>query len=143
MTTSTTSTAQSTVSGFGALAGHQYMSLTTFRKDGRSVATPVWFAEVNGVLYVNTSPDAGKLKRIRNNPRVTVAPCNQAGKVSGPFAEGTARELTDASDIAKAYGALSKKYRVMRVVFGVIRTVSNTIRRRPPVGQAYLVVSPV
>jgi hypothetical protein len=119
------------------------MSLTTFRKDGRSVATPVWFAEVNGVVYVNTSPNAGKLKRIRNNSRVTVAPCNQSGKVNGPLSEGTARELTNAAEIATAYSALSKKYRVMRVVFGAIQTISNTIRRRPSNGNAYIVISAV
>ena len=60
--------------GFSSLSGAQYMSLRTFRKSGVAVTTPVWFAETGGKLYFLTANDAGKVKRIRNNQQVTVAP---------------------------------------------------------------------
>ena len=66
-----------------AIRGQKYISLTTFRKTGEKVATPVWFGEDGDKLYVMTRSDMGKTKRIRNNPQVTVAPCTVRGKVTG------------------------------------------------------------
>src|SRR5256885_16760927 len=67
-----------------AIHDQKYISLTTFRKTGVGVATPVWFGEEDGKLYVMTRSDMGKTKRIRNNPQVKVAPCTIRGKVTGP-----------------------------------------------------------
>jgi len=53
-----------------AIHGQKYISLTTFRKNGTPVATPVWFGEDGDKLYVMTRSDLGKAKRIRNNPQV-------------------------------------------------------------------------
>ena len=64
--------------------GQKYLSLTSFRKSGVPVRTPVWFAEAEGKLYLFTNPKSGKAKRIRNNPRVLIAPCTMRGKVTGP-----------------------------------------------------------
>ena len=71
----------------------KYISLTTFRKTGAGVATPVWFGEEDGKLYVMTRSEMGKTKRIRNNPQVRVAPCTMRGKVTGPDFAATARLL--------------------------------------------------
>ena len=51
------------------LEGESYLSLATFRRDGREVATPVWFAEGDGAVWVFTAGDSGKVKRLRNSPR--------------------------------------------------------------------------
>jgi PPOX class probable F420-dependent enzyme len=67
-----------------AIHAQKYISLTTFRKTGVGVPTPVWFGEQDGKLYVMTRSDMGKAKRIRNNPQVKVAPCTIRGKVTGP-----------------------------------------------------------
>jgi len=75
------------------IQGQKYISLKTFRKSGVGVATPVWFGEVDGKLYVMTRGDMGKTKRIRNNPQVKVAPCTIGGKVTGPEFAATARIL--------------------------------------------------
>jgi uncharacterized protein len=75
------------------IRGQKYISLTTFRKNGAAVATPVWFGEEADKLYVMTRSDMGKTKRIRNNPRVRVAPCTIRGKVTGPEFDATARIL--------------------------------------------------
>src|SRR5215813_1918235 len=76
-----------------AISGQKYISLTTFRKTGVGVPTPVWFGEKNDCLYVMTRSDMGKAKRIRNNAQVKVAPCSIRGKVTGPEFSATARIL--------------------------------------------------
>jgi uncharacterized protein len=76
-----------------AIHDKKYISLTTFRKTGAPVATPVWFGEEGGKLYVMTRSDMAKVKRIRNNPRVRVAACTIRGKVTGSEFAGTARLL--------------------------------------------------
>ncbi|NBM19136.1 PPOX class F420-dependent oxidoreductase [Streptomyces sp. GC420] len=89
-----------------------YISLTTFRRDGTGVATPVWCAADDGVLYVWTRSDSWKVKRIRNNGRATVVPCDVRGRpVAGAEpVEGTAR-LLDPGELAGVRGLLSRKYR--------------------------------
>jgi len=103
MTTPTTSTT------FEALRKFQYASLTTYRKSGVGVPTPVWFALENGKIYGTTQIQAGKIKRIRNNPRVSLAPCTVSGGILGDSIEGMARELP-AAERGKAEAALRKKY---------------------------------
>jgi len=73
--------------------GQKYICLTTFRKSGHGVSTPVWFGEDNGKLYIMTRSDSGKYKRIRNNPRVQIAPCTMRGKIKGPQFPATPRIL--------------------------------------------------
>jgi PPOX class probable F420-dependent enzyme len=89
--------------------GQKYISLTTFRKSGAGVATPVWFGEQDGKLYVMTRSDMGKTKRIRNNPQVRVAPCTIRGKVTGPEFPATAR-LISPDEFAGARKTITRKY---------------------------------
>ena len=63
--------------------------LTTFRRDGRAVPTPVWFAEQDGVLWAFTGRTAGKVKRMRHTPRVLVCASDQRGRPTGPEVEAT------------------------------------------------------
>jgi uncharacterized protein len=99
-----------------ALHGQKYISLASFRKSGVAVRTPVWFGEQDGNLYVFSNPGAGKLKRIRNNTHVLVAPCTMRGKITGPDFPGTARIL-DERDWVEARKTLERKYWLMRVPF--------------------------
>jgi len=73
----------------------KYFSLETFRKTGAGVRTPVWFAEapsqMRATFYVYTLPDSGKVKRIRNTPKVRIAPCNMRGDLKGEWVEARAR----------------------------------------------------
>lgn len=73
------------------LAAGRYVSLTTFRKDGTPRATPVWVMRDGDRLAIWSAADAWKVKRIRRDPRVTVAPCDVRGRVLGPAVPGTAR----------------------------------------------------
>jgi uncharacterized protein len=94
--------------------GQKYISLTTFRKNGAGVATPVWFGEDGNKLYVMTRSDMGKTKRIRNNPQVRVAPCTMRGKVTAPEFAATARILSP-QEHPQARQAINRKYWMARL----------------------------
>ncbi|MFI7359816.1 PPOX class F420-dependent oxidoreductase [Streptomyces avidinii] len=89
----------------------RYISLTTFRKDGTPVATPVWAVADGGELYVWTRTETWKVKRIRNNGRVTVAACDVRGRVrdGAPVHEGEAR-LLDEAGLRRVRKLMSRKY---------------------------------
>ena len=99
-------------SPFSHLRGHDYIDLVTFRKSGVGVHTPVWFADAGGRLYVMTRSDSGKMKRIRNNPKVEIAPCTMRGRPLGPAAPATAR-LAD--DQQAGRNAIRRKYWLARI----------------------------
>jgi uncharacterized protein len=96
--------------------GRKYISLTTFRKNGIGVPTPVWFGEADGRLYVMARTDSGKCKRIRNNPQVRVAPCTIRGKITGPEFAGEARILSP-EQFPHARGTIRRKYWLARIPF--------------------------
>ena len=98
------------------IQGRKYISLATFRKNGVAVYTPVWFGEEGGKLYVMTRSDLSKYKRIRNNPRVGIAPCTARGQITGPEFPATARILP-AEDWPRARKAIQRKYWLARVPF--------------------------
>jgi hypothetical protein len=114
-------------SAFSNLQGHQFMKLTTFRKTGVAMPTPVWFAQVGDVLYVTTQMDAGKVKRIRNNGRVIVEPCTASGESLGAALEAQARELSP-SEHKAADAALSKKYSWQYMAFGLMGKLRGSKR---------------
>ena len=68
--------------------GHKYLNLTSFRKNGSGIPTPLWFAEENGKLYIMTRSDSGKYKRIRNNPEVRNRPMHSARQDHRPRTPG-------------------------------------------------------
>ena len=103
------------------IQGQKYISLKTFRKSGVGVATPVWFGEGDGKLYVMTRSDMGKTKRIRNNPQVRVAPCTIRGKVTGAEFGATARILPP-EEQARARQAINRKYWMARIPLVWART---------------------
>lgn len=98
------------------LAGEKYINLETYRKNGLGVRTPVWFVESSSddgsILYVRTSDDTGKYKRIRNNPSVQVAPCDMRGSVKGKWVKGEARIASEEEKL-KAFKMLEKKYGII------------------------------
>jgi hypothetical protein len=83
-----------TVADFQTLAGAKYVLLTTFRRDGTPVPTPVWHVVVDGVSYVSTGENVGKVKRIRRSPDVTISACTLRGRPTGPTFAARARILT-------------------------------------------------
>jgi PPOX class probable F420-dependent enzyme len=79
--------------GFESLRGHKYCLLITFRKSGEPIPTPVWFGLADGKAYIGSDAAGAKVKRIRSNPRVHIAPCTLRGKPLGAAVEGRARIL--------------------------------------------------
>ena len=100
--------------GFEVLAGERYLSLTTYRRSGEAVATPVWFALLDGPrVVVHTEAASGKARRLRAKPACTVAPCDVRGRVHGPEVAARARLLDgeqDAEQAASARRALARTY---------------------------------
>ncbi|MBZ5627450.1 MAG: PPOX class F420-dependent oxidoreductase [Acidobacteriia bacterium] len=97
---------------FSHLRGRKYIDLVTFRKSGVPVHTPVWFADENGKLYIFSRAHAGKMKRIRNNPRVEIAPSTIRGRALGPYVAATARVAADQN---AARQAIRGKYWLARI----------------------------
>lgn len=112
---------------FAVLKGHQYMNLTTYRKTGEAVTTPVWFVLENDTVYGMSQPQTGKIKRIRRNPKITLAPSTGAGKPLGPQVEGRAR-LLSLEEGAVAETALKRKYGWQFSLFDLLMKVRK-IRR--------------
>lgn len=102
-------------------ANAQYFSLETFRKTGAGVRTPVWFAQDpaassatgGATFYVYTLPDMGKVKRIRNNPKVRIAPCNMRGDLRGAWVDASAR-ICESGEAAKGQSLLQQKYGLIK-----------------------------
>jgi PPOX class probable F420-dependent enzyme len=115
--TSATAEPVSPARGFELLRGRKYCLLTTFRRSGEPVPTPVWFGlDEDGRLYFHSEASVGKVKRIRANPRVRVAPCDVRGKPLGPPAEGDARVLA-AGEEEHAERAIAANYGLGRRVY--------------------------
>ena len=93
-----------------SLERESYASLRTYRRDGSPVDTPVWFALRDRRCYVFSAGDAGKVKRLRREPRAAVAACDLRGRLRGPWIEGRGRILESDADIERAYDALHAKY---------------------------------
>lgn len=91
----------------------KYLSLTSFKRDGRGVATPVWFASDNGHLLVETDAESYKVKRIRRDPHVRIALCDARGHLHGDPVEADARILSD-GEREQVEQRLARKYRIDR-----------------------------
>lgn len=118
------------------LADEQFVLLTTFRRDGRAVPTPVWVVPLDGGLGIWTPGSSGKVKRIRRSGAVTLAPCDRRGTPLGDAVPGTAR-LLDEAGTRRVRTAVRTKYGLL----GRVLTTVERLRRRPP-GPVGIAVTP-
>jgi PPOX class probable F420-dependent enzyme len=115
----------SAATGFASFEGHKYLNLETFRKSGEGVRTPIWFAAEPSTnldssaakLYLYTVGNSGKIKRIRNNPRVRIAPCDMRGNVLGEWVDARA-EIVTGAEAAHGMSLLNKKYMPWKQILG-------------------------
>jgi uncharacterized protein len=125
------------------LADARFVSLTTFRRSGEAVSTPVWVGRSGTSLVVLTPADSGKVKRLRNDPRVEIRPCGRFGKVAEgvePVA-GTAELREGADDVASARVTIRRAYPLeSRLVLGIERLVER-VRRRPRTERLALLIT--
>jgi PPOX class probable F420-dependent enzyme len=108
----------------------KYVSLTTFRRDGTAVSTPVWFIPENGSLLVETDGNSYKVKRIRRNDNVTVASCNATGRVTGDVVPARAAILP-ADELPRVERLLHQKYRLDYIFVLPIYLLVQRLRGRP------------
>ena len=118
--------------GFASLQGQKYLNLESFRKSGQGVPTPVWFAEEPPhsppeKLYVYSTGNSGKAKRIRNNGRVRVAPCDMRGKLLGEWVEAQASIVTG-DEFERGMALLNKKYFPWKQLLGFFASFSGQKR---------------
>jgi uncharacterized protein len=100
-------------------AKQQFINVETYRRNGQGVPTPAWFVEDKGTLYVRTGDNSGKVKRIRNNPRVRVTPCDMRGGPLGEWVEGQAR-FADAAEAERVGQLLTRKYGFQKVMLEIM-----------------------
>lgn len=108
----------------------KYISFGTYRKNGANVSTPVWAGHFDDALYVFSEATAGKVKRLRNFSKSTIAPCTFKGKVTGAHYASEAALLTSDHDIKIAYKALYKKYGLLMGITDLMSRVSGRYHKR-------------
>ncbi|HTO70577.1 MAG TPA: PPOX class F420-dependent oxidoreductase [Myxococcota bacterium] len=119
------------------LEKENYLSLATFRRDGRAVATPIWFAAEGGTLVAFTAGDSGKVKRVRNSGRARIAACDVRGRVHGPWHEARAELVSDSAAVHRMHAALRAKYGSLMWLADVGARLTGRYAKR-----AYLRITP-
>jgi uncharacterized protein len=123
----------------------KYLSLTTYRRDGSPVSTPVWFVEEDGRLFVVTGADSYKAKRLRRNPACMVAPCSARGVAKGDAIPARVEFLPE-PEHGRVDHLMARKYRVDRVlILPVYRLVTRLRGNAVDASRsgAYLAITPV
>ena len=116
-----------------AIVAAQYVALTTYRRDGTPVTTPVWAAAEGESLYLFSNPHAGKVKRLRNSSRAAIAPCTATGTITG--AQLPAEAFNLASDqMPKVWRLLVKKYGIAARLFVAYDRARSLIGLVPSAG---------
>lgn len=112
------------MSGLEQFKNQSYLSLETYRKTGAALQTPVWFVQDGDMFYVHTQARTGKVKRIRNNGSVRVAPCDQRGGIKGDWVVATASVVPEAG-VERINKLMASKYGLMWTLFGWATKLRN------------------
>jgi len=121
----------------------KYLSLTTFKRDGTGMATPVWFVADAGKIFVITDADSHKARRIHRNPAVTVAECTASGRLRSSPVPARAHILP-CHQAPRARQLMARKYWLDRIVILPVYRAVQTIRhgRRHQTESVVLVITP-
>lgn len=123
------------------LSAGKYLSLTTFRKSGDAVATPVWVARDGEHLFVVTDANSGKVKRLRNNSEVLLAPCDVRGNLTGEQVSGTAQILDD-EGTRKVRQLINARYGLVARALELGQKVRSVLTRTPTGSSVGLQITP-
>jgi PPOX class probable F420-dependent enzyme len=121
------------VSDRTAVLTAQYVALTTYRRDGTPVTTPVWAAAEGESLYLFSNAAAGKVKRLRNSSRAAIAPCTATGTITGAQLPAEAFNLTN-DQMPKVWKLLTKKYGMAARLFVLYDRMRALLRMKPSAG---------
>ena len=97
----------------------KYINLETYKKNGQVVQTPVWFVLDEGVIYVRTDKNSGKVKRAQNDPNVHLMPCNIKGRPKGEWIDGTI-QIANENESNRAKQLLNQKYGLLGKMLGIM-----------------------
>ena len=112
----------------------RYLSLATFRRSGKAVATPVWAAYREGIYYIFSAGDAGKVKRLRNSSRARLAKCDLRGNLRGEWHEARAELLRESGQIEIALDALRAKYGLAMRLVDIGARLTRRFHKRAYIG---------
>jgi PPOX class probable F420-dependent enzyme len=117
------------------LSEQRFVSLTTYKRNGEGVAAPMWIGRDGADLFIWTPADSWKVKRVRNNPRVLLAPSGRSGKVRDGVVpvHGTAEVITDPATVDRLQGAIRRKYGVEYYLVTLIEKIAAGGRNKPRV----------
>jgi uncharacterized protein len=110
------------------LANERFVSITTFKRDGTPVSTPVWVVGENGALLVISEADSWKVKRIRRDGHIRIAPCNARGALRGRPFDADATIDTDTTTVE---ALLARKYGLIYRAYIRFSSLTRTLRRQP------------
>jgi PPOX class probable F420-dependent enzyme len=110
------------------LANEEFVSITTFKRDGTPVSTPVWVTGENGNLLVISEADTWKVRRIRRDGHVRIAPCGARGAVKGEPVDARARIEPDTAVVEKL---LARKYGWKYRAYMRFSALVRKLRRQP------------
>lgn len=111
---------------FEDLSNAEYVSIESFRKNGSGVRTPVWMTAEDGKLYCWTGRDSWKVKRIRNNPDVNLAVCDQRGKIESEWVSAQGQVLDSPQEVATQEKRMAKKYGLFFRLFQFVGKVRGS-----------------
>jgi uncharacterized protein len=113
------------------LGAQRFVSLTTFKRNGEGVPTPMWIGRDGADLFVWTPADSWKVKRVRDNPRVLLAPSSRFGNVRDgvPPVEGTAQVVTDPATVERLSGEIRRKYGLGYRLVTLVETIATRGRK--------------
>jgi PPOX class probable F420-dependent enzyme len=109
----------------------RYLSITSYKRDGRGVATPVWFVQRDSTLLVETDAASGKVKRIRRNPQIRVAACTASGRLRGEQVPAVA-QILPGSETGVVERLMADKYRFDVIIFRPVRFVQARLHLGRP-----------
>ncbi len=116
-----------------ALFPGRYLSVTSFKRDGTGIATPLWFVSDGSRLFALTDLHSPKVRRIRRNPRVLVASCRPDGKLRRELVEARAEVLTAGADLDRVQRLLIERYRVSYRLIMLIYSLGRRLRGKQSV----------
>jgi PPOX class probable F420-dependent enzyme len=117
------------------LADNRYVSVTTYKRDGSAVSTPVWIAELpDGALAFTTGPDSWKVKRLRRDSRVLLRPCDMRGRVAEGAEEvaGTGEVVTDGQVLHDVQAAIARRYGIQYRLLMLGDAIKGLVGKRKP-----------
>ena len=128
------------MTAISSLADEKFVLLTSYRRSGEGVPTPVWVAGAGDELVVWTGADSGKVKRLRRDPRVELTPCDRRGRTrpGAQTVSGTARIVAEDPEREQLGAAIAAKY---GLEFRLIRLIGNLLGRRGGSGRVVIAIT--